>query len=70
MKRKFEKPVSEKICFSTDVIVTSEPGCYVLGEWIAGGCNENVCISINTYCDCQTNTTDPTARNCICRTNN
>ena len=64
MKNSFDKPFCEIIHFTTDVITSSQCGCNIGGIDV-GGCDQNVCTSINTYCDCQTNTTDPTAANCI-----
>ena len=66
MKKSFEKPFCEIVHFGQPIITTSGCGCDVGGIEFPG-CNENKCLSINTYCDCQTNTVDETAENCIGR---
>lgn len=64
MKQKFEKPVCETISFGNDVIKSSGCSCVMEGIDI-GGCDNNICTSINTYCDCQSNYVDKTKENCI-----
>lgn len=64
MKQSFEKPMFDIIRFNRDVITSSGCSCDI-GGYDFGGCNQNVCTTINTYCDCQTNTVDETKANCI-----
>lgn len=64
MGKSFVKPFCEIVPFTNEVIASSICGCDIGGIDI-GGCNSNICTSINTYCDCQTNTIDDTKENCI-----
>lgn len=64
MGKSFVKPVCEIVRFTHGVIATSICNCNIGGFEMPGGFDDT-CTSINSYCDCQTNTIDETAENCI-----